>query len=535
MYKSIYITFILIFLKSNLSFAGFIKRNANDFTGKVYLISIGINDYDSTYINLNYCESDAKNFAKRLKSDSTILELIEYNFYSHSKRTDILNALSTVVQKANTGDAFIFYCASIGYNSKIYLSDLTSISSEEIFAKSQEMMCTCQLYYLDISGEDFIVNLRNKFTKNPEESAISKLNRVIISVKGVAIESDKHKGGPLTLSYTRNPKIKILDAFSPSNRKTTQFLDEMYKFTDSLDRLLQFELAIFSEYEFYNSFIDKKDITRNANLGQKEETENQSEKFKIKKGETLCLIVGCSKFDNFDILPNSLNDALAIEETLKNNYKTKILQLYNPTCNEFRKTLSSIANTYEFEEGSQFLLFSATHGAKDENEVGCMLFKDSKTDEDGLLQNTFALPNIKKAIAQLKATNTLLILDICHSGTMFEIGQCKTPNAIEIPKESSIFANNSQSSPAYKNFLNQKTNFFIGSSSDQESADGRGEHSPFSTVVLDFFNKNDLPVIDSYHLQKEIVNNVMNAGAISIPKFCTYDCEDNGRFLFIKK
>jgi hypothetical protein len=141
---------------------------------------------------------------------------------------------------------------------------------------------------------------------------------------------------------------------------------------------------------------------------------------------------------------------------------------------------------------------------------------------------------LRRIITSFGATNTLMIMDICHSGLAFT-DNCQSPTSIEIPLNSPIFTSPfSHNSPAYKNFLNQESNLYFGSSRDQESADGSGPNSPFATVLISFLQSNNLPVIDSYHLQKLIETKVMAEGAISLPTFCAYNGKTDGRFLFIQ-
>lgn len=295
------------------------------------------------------------------------------------------------------------------------------------------------------------------------------------------------------------------------------------------------QIDFFSEKEFYTAVMPQRQSDTRATItGNTTPVVTEKKKIHVRKGETLSLLIGCKNFTGFNTLANTLNDAKAIQQVLEQKYWHKTILMEDPDFAGFREMLLSIKEDYEFEEGSQFLFYAATHGAKDENGSGTMVFKDSRL-EGKFLDKTYSLTSIKKAISQLNCTNSLMLIDICHSGTMFDDGTCIKPNAIEIPENSPIFTTKGTDGPAFKNFLNQKTNIFIGSSTDQEAADGKTDHSPFATVVLRFLEQNSLPVTDSYYLQNAIQKNVMKEGAISVPMFCTYACKDDGRFLFIHK
>jgi hypothetical protein len=530
--------FVLLFalqlVNVDLLFAGVSPANGKEgFSGKVFLIAVGINDYSKVnrFYNLLSPEMDAINFRERLKRDSSIKTVTAYNFDSRHSKADILNAFNEVAKLATPADAFIFFCAGQSFDGKLFLADSSTLTANELFSKSQSIYATRQLFFLDAChGEQFTGDLKRQLTTRPEESAIGNLNRIVLGVRGNAYEM--RDGGVFTLSYTRS-NIKMMDIFSKWNRLQVRVLNDLYTQIEKM--IPTMTIDFFSEKEFYTAVVpERASDTRSTITGTATPGTSDKKKVHIRKGETLSLLIGCKNFSYFSSLTNTLNDAREIKQVLENNYWQKTILMEDPTFVEFREMLFSIKEDYEFEEGSQFMFYAATHGAKDENGTGTMVFKDSKL-EGKFLDKTYSLTSIKKAISQLNCTNSLMLIDICHSGTMFDDGTCVRSNAIEIPETSPIFTTKGTDGPAFKNFLNQKTNIFIGSSTDQEAADGKTGHSPFAAVVIRFLQQNNLPVIDSYHLQAAIQQNVMKEGAISIPMFCTYACKDDGRFLFIRK
>jgi len=534
MLRSCTLILLLLLLEINFCKAGVSPASEREgFSGKVFLIAVGVNDYSRVkpFRSLGSAESDAINFGERLKKDSSIKTVTAYNFDSRHSKADILTAFDEVAKIATPADALIFFCAAQSFDGRVFLSDSTTLSANELFHKSEIIYATRQLFFLDAChGEQFTGNLKRQLTTRPEESAIGNLNRIVLGVRGNAYET--REGGAFSLSYIKS-SIKIMDIFSKRNRLQVKVLNDLY---NQLEKTIStMTIDFFSEKEFYTAIMpERQSDTRVVIKGNVSTDNNEKKKVRIKKGETLSLLVGCKNFTYFNSLKNTLNDATQIKHVLEQNYWHKTILMEDPTFIEFREMLFSIKENYEFEEGSQFLFFAATHGAKDENGSGTMVFKDSKF-EGKFLDKTYSLTSIKKAISQLNCINSLMLIDICHSGTMFDDGTCIQPNAIEIPETSPIFTTKGSDGPAFKNFLNQKTNIFIGSSTDQEAADGKTDHSPFATVILRFLENNKLPVIDSYHLQSTIRQNVMKEGAISIPMFCTYACKDDGRFLFIHR
>lgn len=537
--KSIFSILLFLMLYSG-AYAGFNITGADStikFSGKVFVLAVGINDYSHFFGKaaiMKYCESDANNFVNRVKKDSSFKDVQSFIITGKdATKESIKEAFKGISQLASPNDLFIFFNSTFGSEGSVILSDSSTISAVEMYSWSQSILTARQLFYMDICGGDnFICKLKKYILQNPNVSALCKQDRIVLSI-GTAYETSKLSGGVLTMSYVRNCGVSLFKIFSDSNRCKIKFLYDLYYGDSLIKRQNEFEIEYFSEKDFYKSLIEN-DTKRTINLIPDDETEK--DKNIIKKGETLCLIIGVKDYENVKPLNNTLNDAGEIKNVLSDKYNTKIIYLTNPTYDEFSLKLIQIQNDYKFEAGSQFILYAAAHGAKNELGEGCLLLKDSKI-EKGILKNAFLLTSIKRFVGQLGCTNSLMLIDICHSGTMFDEENCVEPAAIEIPKNSQIFNEKlSPASAAYKNFLNQTTKIFIGSSNDQEAADGTGNHSPFAKVILDFLNGNTLPVIDSYYLQKSIEENIMKEGSISIPQFCMYGgCKKDGRFLFIKK
>jgi tetratricopeptide (TPR) repeat protein len=640
--------FLVFFLFSQ---AGKVQ-NPNPFSGKVFVLAVGIDDYISARIKKSdFCESDANNFVKRIEHDRSFTQVQAVKILGkEATKENIKEELIGISKIAKSEDLFIFFNASLGRRGSILLVDSSTISSVELYLWSQSILTTRQLFYLDMcDGDDFAIQLNKYIIQNPDVSALCKQNRVILSVRGPEMESREIGGGLLTMAYVRNSRIKILDIFSESNRTQTKILFDLYNqnakntlgenhpdnVTDlinlaqlykSMGRYEQaeplmkeamridkeslgenhpaygrdlnnlallyqdmgryeqaeplmkeamridkeslgenhssyskanLEIEYFSEKAFYNSVVEKDNqnvvhifgsdqilggshsIEKANKKGvalESEQSESENNENLIKKGETLCLIIGIKDYVFFSRLYNTINDAQEIKSILSDKYRTKIIYLENPTYDEFMSKLADIQKIYKFEEGSQFFFFTSAHGSKNQLGEGCLLLKDSRIDKD-VLKDAMLLTSIKRFIGQLNCTNSLILMDICYSGTMFDDETCVKPAALPIPKTSIIYNEKlTPNSIAYRNFLNQKTRLFIGSSNDQEASDGTGKHSPFALVVINFLKENNLPVMDSYYLRESIEKNIMTADAVSIPQFCIYGGgKDDGRFLFIKK
>jgi hypothetical protein len=537
------IKLLIILLYSLNAFSGNIPEVLDSihskFSGKAYIISIGVDNYNDSNFDLKYCQSDADYFLKSISRDTSIRELKKYIFRNNSTKDQVKAAFTEVEKIATKNDLFIFYYSGMSNGIVLKLTN-ENISFEEVFVLSQNIFSERQIYISDASdGSQFGISFRDFLKKKPLEKISTKINRVLISLKtdsyelsaGPNLKDSDFAGGQLTGSLS-NSKFKISTIFNKLNQTDkfwTEFKHDIYQTYD-----IQFplpDISIFSEQDYLSEI--KKEVKRGIVFSKIEE--ESVDKTIIKKGETLCILVGNQNFEKLNRLPNVMNDVLEIEKTLKNMYESNIILLKDIDYKTFVDTLIYIKEKYKFEEGSQLLFFSASHGLKDKFGLGYLCFTNTKINDN--MATSFELQTLKRCISNFGATNTLMIMDICHSGLAFEENNCNNPSAQEISLKNPLFTSSfNENSPAYKNLFNQTSNLYFGSSRDQEAADGRGANSPFATALISFLNNNNLPVIDSYHLQKSILNNkVIKEEAISFPTFCSYNCKPDGRFLFIRK
>ena len=532
---------VVLILISNQSFAGIGIDTVNvhsKFSGRAYVISIGVDKYAESKFNLLFCQSDADYFLKSLERDTTIKEILKYTVRNDGTKEQLKVAFSEVSKNANKHDLFIFYYAGMSNGKSLRLTN-EELNYEEVFALSQNIFAERHIYISDASdGKQFGTSFKQFLKEKPLEKISTKIDRVLLSLNTVSFELQKganlkdslFAGGQLTggISNSSFSMTSIFNTLNHSDKFWTEFKYEIYKTYKNESNFP--DLLIFSEQDYLTEI--KKESTRGVVVDINDK--NIGEKITVKKGETLAIIIGNQNFQKLSRLPNVMNDVTKINLLLNERYKTNTLLLKDISYKTFRDTLNFIKQAYTFEEGSQILFISASHGLKDNFGLGYLCFTDTKTNDN--MATSFELQNLKRVISSFGATNTLMIMDICHSGLAFEENNCTSPTTPEIPLKSPIFTTSfNQKSPAYKNFLNQTSNFYFGSSRDQEATDGLGPNSPFATVIISFLENNKLPVIDSYYLKKSIEEKIMEEGAISFPTFCSYNCKPDGRFLFIRK
>jgi len=104
--------FILFILFSTKVFSGIpIPEAHSKFSGKVFVISIGVDKYVNPICELNFCQSDADYFLKFLERDTSIKEIIKYTLRDDSTKDQLISAFNEVAKHATMHDLFIFYYA----------------------------------------------------------------------------------------------------------------------------------------------------------------------------------------------------------------------------------------------------------------------------------------------------------------------------------------------------------------------------------------------------------------------------------------
>jgi WD40 repeat protein len=112
-----------------------------DKTATLYLIVVGINQYENKKMSLNYALADATSFKDEVEKDSkSVIGAVKTYFVTDAtaNKTSITNAFKQVQQNAKAQDVFIFYYAGhgvIGKDKEFYLvptdvSDLNNVQTE---------------------------------------------------------------------------------------------------------------------------------------------------------------------------------------------------------------------------------------------------------------------------------------------------------------------------------------------------------------------------------------------------------------------
>ncbi len=153
-----------------------ISINYNSERGKtdIFILSLGINEYENPKYNLNYAKNDAQSFIKTLSKSSAQIfnHVYEYSLYSKNvTKENVLKKIEDIQKTIGPEDVFVFFYAGHGimsekqHNSKgdffLIMSDITNLygdhkmlenkgfSAKELLNISKEIVAQKQIYVLD--------------------------------------------------------------------------------------------------------------------------------------------------------------------------------------------------------------------------------------------------------------------------------------------------------------------------------------------------------------------------------------------------
>ncbi len=257
------------------------------------------------------------------------------------------------------------------------------------------------------------------------------------------------------------------------------------------------------------------DPLKGLNLGDETKT--------LKIGNYYALIIGIDNYKGtWKQLKNAVNDAKAIENSLRTQYKFNVFKtLYNEEAtrvNVIKEFEWLVANV---KPEDNVLIYYSGHG-----EYNQVLNKGFWVPVDAMEASTshyISNSDIQTFLGGIRSKHTLLISDACFSGDIFR-GQ-----TLEIPFE--------ESERYYRNIHNKISRKAITSGGVEPVMDGGREgHSVFAYYLLKTLDYNNYAYFDASQLYENIKIPVTNNSSQS-PEFHPIKDtgDEGGQFIFFKK
>jgi hypothetical protein len=339
--------------------------------------------------------------------------------------------------------------------------------------------------------------------------AVSKSNVKSVKINGEALPSDE------VGNFSTHLKLK-----EGLNRVTITVTNEKKQTVDKTFNIIK-EVA-------------EEAVVTNESKNQEEYGYRGSDPFKgtnvanaakeIKVGKYYALFIGIDAYSGtWKPLKNAVNDAKAIEDLLKAEYKFEVVKtLYNAQA-----TRNNIMDQFEWlvanvKENDNVMIYYSGHGElKKELNKGYWVPVDAKT---SAVSNYISNSEIQTFLASIPSKHTLLVSDACFSGDIF-----RGSNATSLPAENS--------EKYYIKAYEAKSRQAISSGGLEPVMDGgKGGHSIFAYYLIQALKNNTNKYFDASQLYNKIKIPVTNNSDQS-PEFnpISKAGDEGGNFIFIKK
>jgi hypothetical protein len=240
------------------------------------------------------------------------------------------------------------------------------------------------------------------------------------------------------------------------------------------------------------------------------------------------LIIGNDHYKSMPNLDTPINDAQAVEKSLKDRYGFKTRLLADATRVEILSAINDLKNSLK--KADNLLIYYAGHGELDQKNLrGYWLPVDAARDDT---TEWISDQQITDQIALMAARHVLIVADSCYSGVMTRGSGVRL-----VSKTGADDAEIKRLTTLYR--LTSRT--VLSSGADKPVLDGGGgSNSIFARALVDILNRNDR-ILEGSALYNQIFDPVKQAAAkYKIDQSPRYDGlfdagHENGEFLFIPR
>lgn len=453
---------LVLLLIVGISQAG-VKRSQleeGEHTRDIYIVSIGIDEYRSPFMEFKNCVRDSRAIVNKIISDNpcwsseVVQEKVqkqgrEGGLYYDSIYSIILNdseatignikdAFHRVSERATVNDEFIFFFGGVsfefsetetvlvGHLEEEY-DDFKEIPSDKVLtlrevARLMEgISCENQLIISEAGpGKTFAINLMSEmFESDPLIAATSKRNRIILTTTSFGFDFTVCNGntinhGPLT--YFMLNSGNILNVFKDfSNYEYSLISVEVA--CNAFNSSKYF--AIYNEVDFRRILVNN--YNKSASRGPKPKTSIPKKKKEITDEVKIWgLVIATNEYtDNteWDNLSNPINDANEISKILENKYNVNVKRIYNKPRDTILEAILNVKNMMDHND--KLIFFIAGHGYYSSDwDDGYLVFSDSKSlEEDFSLVTYLNMAKLERMLDNMPARNVFVIFDVCFGAS----------------------------------------------------------------------------------------------------------------------
>jgi uncharacterized caspase-like protein len=238
-------------------------------------------------------------------------------------------------------------------------------------------------------------------------------------------------------------------------------------------------------------------------------------------GRYYALIIGINDYRELDRLQTAVNDAKALDATLRELYGFETKLLLNAT----RKEILSAINFFRkrLTEKDSFLIYYAGHGEY-EKSAGKAYWLPVEAQRDDPADWIIA-DDITSNVKRLSSKHVLIVSDSCYSGTLTRSAQTD-------------LANRGERDEFLKKLSERPSRTLMASGGNEPVADGGGSgHSIFADSFLTALKEIDSPVFAADELFYQHVKSRVAGRSDQVPEYnqLRNSGDEGGDFVFVKR
>ncbi|HEX5707016.1 MAG TPA: caspase family protein [Pyrinomonadaceae bacterium] len=502
----------------------------------LYVLTIGINEYQDPNYNLKYSVADSRDFASAIeRGGKNVFDAVRVRTLTDAQatRAAIEEEFGKIAAAARPFDTFVFHFAGNGsvvedaaggapaFHMFTYdigtVSDKAQLAAKGISGRllgawTSKIQARQQLILLDSchSGSAF-----NKLSSSiaGESDELRELAGKNIVVMGMdALTFERAEWGHGEFSYALIEGLKGEADLSGDGRITTRELQaHMYGKMPKLRLEAKAEIVFPKMYEVGEDFplvamkkaapekpktvaadtaaaivaradaqaAPSRDITSGATP-----SDGGKAVAARREGKDYALLFAINDYDDegFTDLSNPVLDARAIAKELKENYGFDTRVVENPKLEDIFTVLREYAGR-EFKGEDQLFIFFAGHGTFDEVvKEGFIVARDSRKDDVNKV-GYLAHSRLNSVVDNINCPHILVSLDVCFGGTFTDhVRKNFSRKSREDTGQTSMFTG----LELFKKKSEFTTRIFLASGANVPVSDGvPGRHSPFAAKMLE--------------------------------------------------
>ena len=418
-------------------------------TGDLYILSIGIDQYNNPQYRLRFAVADARAFADELERRGKLFPQVHKQVLIDGAATKggIENAFDELAKAVRPQDTFIFLFSGMGnafgkagggLDFYLFPSDLADPAQRDLKGIPPDLLRTYfskiqsrfQFVILDacFSGYSYEALASGVAERDVKVADVLGTNLLVVGTDTLDFELSELGHGVITASLLDGLSgkadingngiitVRELEAYLyPKGLElSNQFSNGIDFHARTMSRGKDFKIAACERKAAPN--VAAVTPTRGAPLVG----EVPPKPAASRDGKDYALLIASDRYDHWNPLGNPVKDAEALRKVLSEKYGFEVETFYNRSRGEILDGIEKYAKR-QYHEQDQLFVFFAGHGVVSQYKQGFLVTKDSpaeltRDNENGFLSSNSLIAMLN---GNLSLKHLFLAFDACYAGAIW--------------------------------------------------------------------------------------------------------------------